>query len=90
MEKSRKGESRCPYELYNDYVIITELWRKFLIDYYNSIQLIAEYGLEAYLKIDQEIKEVRDFYNTRFITLNQLLNGIKRRKGQEVVKQFSL
>ena len=88
MEKSCNKELRCPYELYNDYIVISVLWREVLIDYYNSFQLLAEYGLEAYLIIDQNIKEACDFYNTRFISLNQLLRGIKRRKGQEVVKQF--
>lgn len=88
MKKTWNSESRCPYELHNDHVAITDLWRDFLIEYYNSIQLLTEYGLESYLAIDQEFKEARDFYNTRFVSLSQLLKGIKRRKGQEVVLQF--
>lgn len=86
--KTWNQESRCPYELHNDHVVISDLWREFLTDYYNSIQLLTEYGLESYLTIDQEFKEARDFYNTRFTSLNQLLKGIKRRKGQEDVKVF--
>ncbi len=88
MKKTWSKDSRSPYELHNDHVVISDLWRGFLIEYYNSIQLLSEYGLESYLAIDQEYKEARDFYNTRFTSLNQLLKGIKRRKGQEVVKQF--
>lgn len=88
IKKTWNPESRCPYELHNNYVVISDLWRGFLIEYYNSIQLLTEYGLESYLAIDQDFKEACDFYNTRFVSLSQLLKGIKRRKGQEVVKQF--
>ncbi|WP_051611863.1 DEAD/DEAH box helicase [Xylanibacter ruminicola] len=88
MNISRKQESRCPYELYNDHVIIKKLWRENLIGLYESIHLFVEYSLETYLKIDPNIKETRDFYNTRYISLNQLLKGIKRRKSLEVVKLF--
>ncbi|SFW42260.1 Superfamily II DNA or RNA helicase [Prevotellaceae bacterium HUN156] len=88
MKQSWKKTTRCPYELYNDHIVIDISWRAFLLVYYNYIQLFIEYGLEEYLKIDQNIKEPRDFYNTRFISINQLLKGIKRRKNQEDVKQI--
>ena len=88
MKESRNPDSRCPYELYNDYVVISRLWRETFIDLYESIQLLAEYGLDAYLKIHQDVKEVRDFYNTRFTSLSQLLRGIKRRKSQKEVNNF--
>ena len=88
MNKSCSPDSRCPYELYNDYIIISKLWSETLIDYYESIQLLADYGLDAYLKIDQDIKDAHDFYNTRFTSLSQLLRGIKRRRNQKEVNKF--
>ena len=88
MEKSWNKGSRSPYKPYNDHVIINEIWKEDIIDNYDSFLLLAEYGLETYLKIDQNLKEPIDFYNTRFTSLTQLLKGIKRRKGQEVVKLF--
>lgn len=88
MRKSWVKESRCPYELYEDHIIITELWREALIDIYDSVQLLAEYKLEAYLNIFQNTKEAYDFYNTRFPSLSQLLKGIKRRRNLEIVQLF--
>ena len=88
MKESRSLDSRCPYELYNDNVVISRLWRETLIDLYESIQLFVEYGLDDYLKIHQDVKEARDFYNTRFTSLSQLLRGIKRRKNQKEVNNF--
>lgn len=88
MKRSWSPESRCPYELYSDHVVITELWRNTLVDYYDTIMLLAEYGLESYLKIKQNDKEAHDFYNTRFATLNQLLKGIKRRRRNKDVQLF--
>lgn len=88
MKRSWSPESRCPYELYSDHVVITELWRNTLVDYYDTIMLLVEYGLESYLKIKQNDKEAHDFYNTRFATLNQLLKGIKRRRRNKDVQLF--
>ena len=88
MRRSWNKESRCPYELYSDHVVITELWGRTLVAFYDTIMLLAEYGLESYLKINQSDKEVNDFYNTRFATLNQLLKGIKRRKRNKDVQMF--
>lgn len=88
MNKSWNSDTRCPYELYSDHIVISALWKSTLIDCYESILLLAEYGLESYLKISQNTKEVHDFYNTRFPSLNQLLKGMKRRKSCKDVKQF--
>lgn len=88
MKKSWDKGSRCPYELYEDHIIISDLWRDALIDIYDGIQLLAEYKLEAYLNIYQNTKEANDFYNTSFPSLSQLLKGIKRRKKQNSVKSF--
>ena len=88
MKRSWSPETRCPYELYSDHVIITELWSSSLVDYFDTIMLLADYRLDSYLNINQNVKEVHDFYNTRFVTLNQLLKGIKRRKKNKDVQHF--
>ena len=88
MKKSWDKDSRCPYELYEDHIIVSELWGEAFIDLYDTLQLLAEYKLEAYLNVYQNAKEAYDFYNTRFTSLSQLLKGIKRRKNQKTVKLF--
>ena len=88
IKRSQSQESRCPYELYSDHIVVSELWKKTLLDYYDTIMLFAEYGLESFLKIDQNDKEAHDFYNTRFVTLNQLLKGIERRRRNKDVQLF--
>ena len=85
---SLNSDSRSPYKLYRDHITISDLWRQSLVDHYNILELFAEYGLDSYLKINQNIKEVNDFYNKRFVSLNQLLKGIKKNKGQKSVKTF--
>ena len=86
--KSRDSESRCPYKLYDDCITITKLWREILIDKYNIIELLAEYGLEDYLEIHQDIKDVNDFYNKRFASLNKLLKGIVQNINNNSVNLF--
>lgn len=88
MRKSWSQESRCPYELYQDHVVISKLWRRTFLDYYDSLQMLAEYGLDHYLKISENNKEANDFYNKRFESLNQLLKGIKKWKNVRQVKLF--
>lgn len=88
MRKSWCQETRCPYELYTDHVVISKLWRKDFVDYYEAIQLLTEYGLDSYLMISQNNKEANDFYNKRFESLDQLLERIKKRKTLREVKQF--
>ena len=88
MKQSWNPDSRSPYVLSSDSVTISKLWQDTIIQLYESIQLLAEYGLDNYLKINQNVKESRDFYNTRFSSLSQLLNGIKRRKNNVEVNNF--
>lgn len=88
MKNSWRKETRCPYELYQDHVIISELWRKAFVDFYESMQLIAESGLDSYLMVSQDNKEVNDFYNKRFESLTKLLKGVKRRNSARDVKIF--
>lgn len=88
MKESRNQNTRCPYELYPDHLVISKLWRRAFIDYYDCLQLIAEYGLNSYLMVSQDKKEAYDIYNMRFMSLAQLLKGIKRRHDTEIVKQF--
>lgn len=80
MEKSWSQEARCPYEVHNDHIVISKLWRKFLLDYYNCMELLCEYGLDSYLRISYDDMVNNDFYNALFPSLNKLLKGIKRSK----------
>ena len=86
--KSRDSESRCPYKLYDDCITITKLWRDTLIEKYNIIELLAEYGLEDFLIINQDFKEKDDFYNKRFTSLNKLIKGIVQNQTINSVKLF--
>lgn len=91
IKKSWREVARCPYALYHDledHLVISKLWRRALLDFYESLQLLAEYGLDSYLKISQDDMEANDFYNMRFTSLNQLMKGIKRRQNTKVVRQF--
>lgn len=90
MKMSMYKVLRSPYELYSDHIVISKLWRDFFLYYYNCLELRAEYGLEAYLRVKQDNKEANDFYNTRFPTLNKLLKNINRTRIMYVkpVRQF--
>lgn len=90
MKKSWSQETRSPYELYTDHVVISKLWQDFFVEYYNCLELLVEYGLDSYLIVSQDSKEANDFYNKRFPTLNKLLKGINRIKKMYVreVREF--
>lgn len=80
MEKSWIQEVRCLYEVHNDHIVISKLWRIFLLDYYNCMELLCEYGLDSYLRVSYDDMVNNDFYNSPFPSLNKLLRGIKRAK----------
>ena len=61
MKKSWDKDFRCPYELYEDHIIVSELWGEAFIDLYDTLQLLAEYKLEAYLNVYQNAKEASTF-----------------------------
>ena len=86
--KSRDSESRCPYKLYDDCITITKLWRETLISNYNVIELLAEYGLEDFLGINQDFKDKNDFYNKRFTSLNKLVKAIAQNQTDNFVNLF--
>ena len=86
--KSRDSESRCPYKLYDDCITITKLWRETLISNYNVIELLAEYGLEDFLGINQDFKDKNDFYNKRFTSLNKLVKAIAQNQTDNYVNLF--
>lgn len=86
--KSRDSESRCPYKLYDDCITITKLWRETLISNYNIIELLAEYGLEDFLGINQDFKDKNDFYNKRFTSLNKLVKAIAQNQTDNFVNLF--
>ena len=88
MKKSWLQGERCPYEVYNDHIVISKLWKKFFIDYFDCMELLCEYGLDFYLMVNQNDKETYDFYNMRFTTLTKLLKGMRRRNTAKVVRQF--
>lgn len=88
MKKSWLQGERCPYAVYNDHIVISKLWKKFFIDYFDCMELLCEYGLDFYLMVNQNDKETYDFYNMRFTSLTKLLKGIRRRNTTKVVRQF--
>ena len=88
MKKSWLQGERCPYAVYNDHIVISKLWKKFFIDYFDCMELLCEYGLDFYLMVNQNDKETYDFYNIRFTSLTKLLKGIRRRNTTKVVRQI--
>ena len=49
--RSNKPETRCPYSLHEDYILLNPLWRNYLLENYVEIKSFIEKELQAYLKI---------------------------------------
>lgn len=88
IEKSHLSQTRCPYELYNNYIVINELWKGYLFDHYLEMILFVETGLMAHLKLYTPLKDYVDFYDRKYDSLSQLCREIQERRGMEFVKTF--
>lgn len=89
-KKSRIPETRCMYELHDENIIISEIWKSYLIDHCEDISHFIEIGLKAYLKINVSGNRESELYNIPFHSLSQLLKGLKMRRRNEEVINFYL
>ena len=54
IEKSCQPETRCLYELHNNYIKINDLWKDYLLDHYEEIMRFIVNNLNSYLRINIE------------------------------------
>jgi len=49
--KSNYPDTRCPYSLHEDHIVINPIWGKYFLDNYNKLTQFVEKELRSYLKI---------------------------------------
>ena len=88
--KSRIPETRCLYELYDDHINISSIWKSYLTENYEAISHFIENSLKAKLSINDGEKRKSELYNFPYHSLSQLLKGLKMRRRNEEVINFYL
>lgn len=89
-EDSRHSETRCPYELYDDYIIISELWKRYLIDSYEDLLYLTRSWLKTYLRARQITMYYSTLASKKFNSLSRLLKEVQKKELIEVAKPFFL
>ena len=88
--KSRIPETRCLYELYDDHINISSIWKSYLMENYEAISHFIENSLEAELSLNVGENRESELYNFPYSSLSQLLKGLKMRRRNEEVINFYL
>lgn len=90
VENSREPKNRCPYELYNDHIIISELWKQYLIDSYEVLLYLTNSKLKTYLRARQITMYYSTLASKKFQSLSRLLKEIQKKDIIDVAKPFFL
>jgi Ca2+-binding EF-hand superfamily protein len=77
-----------PGEIYSLKIVDKLLANENLVDNFENVRFLSEYGLDNFLKTYQNEDETQDLSKIRFVSLNQLLKGIKQNNNHKSVRLF--
>lgn len=87
-EESRHPENRCPYALYGDRIIISELWKQYLIDNYEILLFNIKTKLKTYLRARQITMYYSTLASKKFQSLSRLVKEVQKKEVFEIAKPF--
>ncbi len=87
-QKSQDRDSRCLYGLYDNHITIHEIWKEYLIEHYDEINIFIINGLKTHLNISHSDININDFYNKTYPSISRLVEAIRTEEGLMVAKPF--
>lgn len=77
-----------PGELWSLKILDKLLSGENMIDSYDNVSLLSDYGLKSFEEECQRTNNGDSFFNERFLSLNKLIKGIRKYYKEEKVRQF--